>query len=249
MRGPDRARRAVSGAIGICRLVVVCNVGPCAEQPGAHDAAGTTNTEARGGAALANGHPLGVYSGCRGRCALAEGLGLALTRLLVPGAVVPSVAAIGPQALRRRGIRALIVDLDNTLTRWNDGECPAETARWLEQVLSAGLGVCIASNNGPRRVQAFCDGLGLSVPWVAHAGKPRPRAYRLCLERLGTPFGSTAAVGDQVFTDVLGGNIAGLFTILVQPLGRREFVGTRALRLVEGVWLHRLRAAGLVTSL
>jgi HAD superfamily phosphatase (TIGR01668 family) len=174
---------------------------------------------------------------------------MAWSRLLVPGAVVSSVTAIAPQALRRKGICAMVVDLDNTLTVWNERQCAAETVSWLQQMLSGGISVCIASNNGVRRVRDFSESLGLDIPWVAHAGKPRARAYQASLRCLGTPAEATAAVGDQVFTDVLGGNMAGMFTILVQPLGRREFVATRGLRVVESLWLKRLHASGLVTSL
>jgi len=171
-------------------------------------------------------------------------------RWLIPGATVPSITAVSTTALRRRGITALIVDLDNTLTRWNEVNCPPEVRSWFRELTAAGIRCCIASNNGPARVRAFLQDLGLEMPWVARAGKPWPRAYRACLQRLGNPpRASTAAVGDQVFTDVLGGNMAGLFTILVRPLARREFAATRVLRAVEAVWLRRLEGRGALRAL
>ncbi len=171
------------------------------------------------------------------------------SRLLIPGAVVTDVTAISPAALHKRGIAAVIIDLDNTLTRWNDQRCPQEAAQWLAALRSAGIACCIASNNGPGRVQAFCSGLPVTVPFVAPAGKPALSAYAACLRLLGTAPEETAAVGDQVFTDILGGNRAGLFTILVTPLSHHEFPATRILRVVERIWLRRLRAAGAVSSL
>lgn len=175
--------------------------------------------------------------------------GLGLGDLLVPGAVVPGVTAIPVAALSARGIRALIIDLDNTLTRWNDVVCAPDVAAWLRRLRDDGLGICIVSNNGPERVRAFCDALGMDLIWIAHAGKPALRAYRLARERLGVAPDEVAAIGDQIFTDVFGGNRAGLFTVLVQPLGRREFPATRLVRLVEGLWLRRLRRRGALQPL
>jgi HAD superfamily phosphatase (TIGR01668 family) len=170
-------------------------------------------------------------------------------RCLVPDAVAPHVTAIRPEALRARGIRGLIVDLDNTLTLWNDARCTPEVAGWLRGLEAADIRVCIVSNNGPERVARFCRGLVSPPPWIAYAGKPRRRAYRRALQRLGLPPATVAVVGDQVFTDVLGGKRAGLWTILVPPLGRREFPATRLVRVVERLWLARLRRQGRLRPL
>jgi len=170
-------------------------------------------------------------------------------RLLIPDAVAPHVTAIRAGALLARGIRGLIVDLDNTLTLWNDTRCAPEVEAWLQDLQAAGIGVCVVSNNGPERVSAFCRARPHELPWIAHAGKPGRRAYRRAVERLGVPAEAVAVVGDQVFTDVFGGKRAGLWTILVRPLGRREFPATRAVRLVEGLWLWRLRGTGALRPL
>lgn len=175
--------------------------------------------------------------------------GLGLAEQLVPGAVAPDVAAIPLDALRARGLRALIIDLDNTLTRWNDARCAPEVRAWLGRARAGGFGICIVSNNGPERVQGFCDSLGLDVHWIADARKPTLGAYRKACDLLGVPGEAVAAIGDQVFTDVFGGNRAGVFTVLVRPLGRREFPATRLVRLVEAIWLRRLRYRGALRPL
>lgn len=174
---------------------------------------------------------------------------LRLGHLLIPGAVAADVTAIPPDALSARGIRALIIDLDNTLTRWNDVGCAPEVAAWLQRLQEAGVGVCIVSNNGPDRVRRFCDALGTELPWIANAGKPSRRAYRRAQQELGAPSEAVAVVGDQVFTDIFGGNRAGLLTILVAPLGRREFPATALVRIVERLWLYRLRTRGALHPL
>ncbi len=169
--------------------------------------------------------------------------------LLVPDAISPAVTSIALERLRAHGVRALIVDLDNTLTQWNDARCAPEVAAWLKGLDAAGLGVCIVSNNGPERVGAFCRALDLDLPWIAHAGKPSRRAYREALRRLGCRPAEAVVVGDQVFTDVFGGKRSGLRTILVRPLGKREFGPTRVVRLLEALWLRHLEKRGALRPL
>ena len=174
---------------------------------------------------------------------------MAVGKLLVPDAVVGHVTAIRPAMLRARGLRGLIVDLDNTLTHWNARGCAPEISGWLDDLRQSGIAVCIVSNNGAERVRGFCAGLSDPPPWIAQARKPRRSAYRRALALLELSASAAAVVGDQVFTDVFGGNRAGLLTILVAPLGRREFAVTRLVRVVEGLWLRRLQAGGAVRSL
>ncbi len=174
---------------------------------------------------------------------------MAVRKLLVPGAVVGHVTGIRPAMLSARGVRGLIIDLDNTLTHWNAPGCAPEIAAWLADLRHSGVAVCIVSNNGPARVGAFCASLSEPVPWIAQARKPRRSAYLRALALLDLPASSAAVVGDQVFTDIFGGNRAGLLTILVSPLGRREFAATRLVRVVEALWLRRLHAGGAVRSL
>lgn len=170
-------------------------------------------------------------------------------RRLTPDAVVPEVTAIEPAALKALGIRAVVLDLDNTLTPWNVPHCPPRVRRWLGDLEAAGLRLCLVSNNGPERVRSFCAAAALQVPWIAHAGKPRQRAYLRALQHLGCTPAETAAIGDQLFTDVLGARRAGLWAILVPPLGRREFPLTQLMRIPERLWLAYLRRRGLLRPL
>jgi HAD superfamily phosphatase (TIGR01668 family) len=77
-----------------------------------------------------------------------------------------------------------------------------------------------------KRVQPVAEHLG--IPWIIRAAKPLPRGYRHAMGLLGTTPATTAMIGDQVFTDILGGNRLGLYTILVDPLpNAREALITR----------------------
>lgn len=160
--------------------------------------------------------------------------------LLRPAEYRPAVFAIDLDRLRQRGIRGLIVDLDNTLGPWRSERPTPEAVRWLQQVAAAGIRPCVVSNGEVRRVEAFCRDLG--IPCVGGAGKPFRKAFQRALDHLGTRPQETAAVGDQIFTDVLGGNRMGLYTILVRPFSTREFAGTRLVRMVERrllAWMER----------
>lgn len=167
-----------------------------------------------------------------------EGDGL-IWRLLIPDGRAPSVVAIDPEALYRQGVRGVILDLDNTLVPWNGSEVSLPLREWLSKLRTLGIGVCILSNNTPARVDAFCAPMGLLS--VARAKKPRRKGFRQAMELLGTEPHETAVVGDQVWTDVLGGKRMGLHTVLVPPISRREFVGTRMMRLLERLWLAFLQ--------
>lgn len=162
---------------------------------------------------------------------------------LRPHLFFESVQAIDLRLLRRRGIRGVILDLDNTLAGWKAPRPTAEVLHWLKHLRDAGLGAVILSNNREKRVQRFAAECG--VPFISNAGKPRMRNFRKAIELLGTGVRDTAVIGDQMFTDILGGNRMGLLTILVTPVNPQEFFGTRAVRRVEGAVLRHFRRQGL----
>ncbi len=150
---------------------------------------------------------------------------------LTPTRCAPSVLALDPHALVGEGIRGLILDLDNTVVAWN-APAPTDAVRqWMIQVRAAGLRACIVSNNFTGRAQAVGDQLG--VPVVPAAVKPIPWAFRKAMAIMGIPAAQTALIGDQLFTDILGGNLLGMQTILVEPLSAQEFPTTKLVRRIE----------------
>jgi HAD superfamily phosphatase (TIGR01668 family) len=159
--------------------------------------------------------------------------------LLRPASQVESIYEIDLGALDARGICGLILDLDNTIVPWGAWCAAPELAPWIAAARELGFGLCIVSNNSGARVRHLADALGL--PAVTSALKPRRRALRRALRLLGTTPETTALIGDQVFTDILGGNRLGLHTILVRPQGSREFPATRLARLAERLVLGRRR--------
>ena len=154
-----------------------------------------------------------------------------MKKLLHPDMSVKSVFHIPLEHLQNKGIRALIIDLDNTVTEWNRWDISAEAEEWFRQIKIMGFKACIVSNNRGERVAIIARKLG--IPSISKATKPRRRAFTQALKLLNVKRCEAAVVGDQIFTDILGGNRMGLLTVLVDPISRREFFGTRFFRFLE----------------
>lgn len=154
-----------------------------------------------------------------------------MIQILQPQLFVQSIYDIDLDRLVGRGMKGLILDLDNTLVGWNQPIASDELMKWLEAVHQRGLKTCIVSNNMSERVEKFSQHIGVMA--IAKAAKPRRRAFRQAMHKMGTRQQQTAVVGDQIFTDILGGNRLQLFTILVKPMNEREFWTTQLVRRIE----------------
>ena len=166
-----------------------------------------------------------------------------LLDLLKPDMIATSVSAVDLDELARRGIRGLLLDLDNTLVAWRRCEVQADVRRWAEEARGRGFRMCVASNtrNNRRLEQLARD---LQIDFVKGVVKPRRGGLTRAMAAIGTTPSNTAVIGDQIFTDVLGGNRTGLLTILVRPIDKREFFGTRISRAVERLLFRLLRRRG-----
>lgn len=120
-------------------------------------------------------------------------------------------------SLATGGIRLLLADLDNTAAPYGAALPDAALAAWRDALAARGITLFILSNNrSPVRVARFCEALG--VPYIAHAGKPRPHSFHVAMRQMGVSPAQTIMVGDQIFTDALGARRAGVRCILVQPI-------------------------------
>ncbi len=149
-------------------------------------------------------------------------------KLLVPDRIVRHVCDISHYELAETlGIKAVLCDLDNTLTKWHSEEITEEVGAWLAQLRDTGIGVCIASNTSNfSRLRRIANNLGIQH-FPGNAGKPGTRGLRHALKLLEASPSEAAMVGDQLFTDIVAGNRLGLFTVLVNPLSSYEFIGTK----------------------
>ena len=136
--------------------------------------------------------------------------------MFYPDVYLRSVTALTARRLRDLGIRGLILDVDNTLTTHDNPVPRPDVLRWLDGMRAAGIKMIILSNNSPARVRPFAEILGMD--FAADAAKPLPGGYRRAAAKLGLGGKELAVVGDQIFTDVLGGNLCGFKTVLVKPM-------------------------------
>lgn len=141
---------------------------------------------------------------------------------LLPKIIAGSLTDITPQLLRSRNIRLLMLDFDNTIVPYTtDVPTPAMEA-WLETMNhQPDIQVCIVSNSHKDRVPRFCQQRDLAC--ITYARKPFPKGIRQCLSRYGVEPQAAALVGDQIYTDILGGNGAGVQSILVDAIDNHTF--------------------------
>lgn len=156
-----------------------------------------------------------------------------------PDYVFDSIADIPISFFEKEGIGALILDLDNTLTTHNNPVPDPKRLEWFNRVKQSGLKMLIVSNNHPERVKPFAEYLGLD--FVPDGKKPRPKGYNEACRRLGLPKKEIAAVGDQIFTDVLGCKAAGIRSIFVFPIEPETGFWFRVKRKIEKPLLPKRR--------
>lgn len=162
-------------------------------------------------------------------------------RLFFPDERARSVMDVDYEELKKRGIKAVIFDLDNTIARWGDGGLEEDIMELFERISSMGLQVGVLSNSRRSKIESFIE--DLPFPHLFSANKPRKKGFRLILDELGVTGSEAAMVGDQLFTDVLGANRVDMYTIRVEPIDpEREYRFTKINRLGEKLllWLREV---------
>ena len=137
--------------------------------------------------------------------------------LITPDYVFKDVTRITPAFLAEKGIRALVLDIDNTLTADGSQELTEDVAAWLEQMKAAGIGLTLVSNGTPRRVAPFAQKLGLQ--YVCWAAKPLTIGLGVARRRLGVARRQMAMVGDQLYCDRMAAALYGIPAFMVVPRG------------------------------
>ena len=134
----------------------------------------------------------------------------------LPRMIFPHLTDVTAEALRTRGISFLMLDFDNTIVPYTTSEPTAQMAAWIRTMQASEIRLCIVSNSKKPRVVEFCKTYGLDC--ITHAKKPFQKGISECLTRFHLRPSQAALVGDQIYTDVLGANCAGLTSILVSAI-------------------------------
>ncbi len=159
--------------------------------------------------------------------------------LLHPTVWLKHITALTPGLLARWGVRGLILDVDNTLTTHGNPVPSPGILAWLAAMRRAGVRLIILSNNGAPRVAPFAR--LLELPFEAGGKKPLRGGFLRAAKALGLPARAVAVVGDQLFTDVLGGNRANMKTVLVTPIQPEKMWYFRIKRRLEKRVLRKLK--------
>lgn len=129
---------------------------------------------------------------------------------------VDSLTQLTAAMLQERGIQLLMLDFDNTIVPYTTSVPTTEMLDWINTINQSGLNVCVVSNSHNNRVREFCRQYGLDC--ITHARKPFSKGIKACLACYGVEASRSALVGDQIYTDVLGANCAGVTSVLIPAI-------------------------------
>lgn len=167
-----------------------------------------------------------------------------MLKKFLPDEHVKSILDISPAELKAKGIKGIITDLDNTLVEWDRPNATPQLIKWFEEIKQEEILVTIVSNNNEQRVKAFSD--PLQIPFIFQARKPMTRAFNKALSQMSIKKEETVVIGDQLLTDVLGGNRSGFHTILVVPVAQTDGFITKFNRFAERRIMNWFRRKGLI---
>lgn len=140
---------------------------------------------------------------------------------LLPRFMTRRLTDLKPEFLKEQGIRLLMLDFDNTIVPYTTNVPSSRMDAWLRQMMTTDITLCVVSNSKKDRVVQFCQHYGIAC--VTHAKKPFSKGIKECLSRFHIAPEQAALVGDQIFTDTLGGNCTGVKTILVKAIDNHNF--------------------------
>ena len=157
--------------------------------------------------------------------------------ILYPDLYIENVKKIDNNLLKTRDIKGLILDIDNTLIDY-DRKLLDGCERWCSSLKKQGIKMCIVSNtNKEEKVKKVAEELGLEYIFFAH--KPGKKGLRKAISILNLEAKEIAIVGDQIFTDVFGGNRMGMISILTKPIDKRDILITKIKRPFERIVIKK----------
>ena len=157
--------------------------------------------------------------------------------LIYPDFYCDNVRSIDIEFLRKRNIKGLILDVDNTLIDF-DRKFEDGTVEWVQKLKNAGVKFCIVSNTNKVDKVKFVAST-LDIPYFYFAKKPLKKGFMKAKEKMNLKVESIAAIGDQIMTDVIGANRCGMYSILVKPIAEKDIFITRIKRPIENKIIDR----------
>lgn len=162
-----------------------------------------------------------------------------LSYLLTPDYVFPSFTDISPSFLQSLGIKALVIDIDNTLAPYEQDVPDEKTFAWFDSLEKAGIKSALISNNKPERVELYNG--KLKLPAFPDAKKPSTKAILKAIELMGVSVKETAGLGDQLLTDALAVHKLDMISLIVPPINDKKSLFFRFKRWLEKPFMKRYR--------
>ena len=162
-----------------------------------------------------------------------------MLKLCYPNLYVSSFRNVELDLLKQMNIKGLILDIDNTLVATSVETPDGDVVKWIEKMKYAGIKLCIVSNASMKRVKIFND--NMNIHSIHRASKPSKKSFVKAANIMGLKNEQVAVIGDQIFCDILGGNITNMYTILVKPISKREFWFVKLKRFPERIVLASYR--------
>lgn len=167
-----------------------------------------------------------------------------MLKSFLPSEHVKSIFDINPEQLKKRGVKGIITDLDNTLVEWDRPMPTPELINWFDNMHAHGILVTVVSNNNEQRVRTFCK--PLHIPFIHRAKKPLRSAFNKAAVQMGIKLEEAVVIGDQLLTDVFGGNRGGFHTILVTPVSQSDGINTKINRFIERKIISAFKRKGMI---
>ena len=159
--------------------------------------------------------------------------------LLYPKFYCKNIKEVDIEKLNENNIKGILLDVDNTLIDL-DHRLLDSSVEWCKDLKEKNIKFCILSNsNNKEKIKKVSEALG--IPYISFGTKPLKRGFKKASKILGLDFKNLAIIGDQIFTDVIGGNRCGIYTILVDPISSREMFITSIKRGLENKIINRYK--------
>lgn len=164
----------------------------------------------------------------------------------IPDMYQQSIYTIDFKKIMNKGIKCILFDLDNTLVPIDVKSPDEKLMKFFSELKKKKLKLIIFSNSPKKRVKPFADALG--IDYLSSARKPCKRNILYLSEKFNYGINEMAIIGDQMLTDIVAGNKAGIMTVLTTPLTNKDFIYTKPNRFLEKRIMKRLRDKNLFSK-
>lgn len=160
-------------------------------------------------------------------------------KLFKPDYYVKDFESINVEKLKSKGIKLLLCDIDNTLVAYDDPKPNQKVVAFIDYIQAYGIQVALCSNAPKQRATRFSQELHVQKTYWFSC-KPFPFCFKKAMKDYRVKANEIALIGDQIYTDILGGNFSGVYTILSAPIAVKDRNVTKVFRVFEKLVYYHL---------